>query len=196
MRIANTPRTGVNGSPGSVGWRLAPRCVVTGPRTAVMVRPGAKTVVLFDQIFDGTNVTGAVRGSPRSTGRSVGWSPGSRATAVRRSVVTGPGAKVVLFFDEVFDGTSVTGAVRAGTVRRSPGTKTVLFFSQVLDGASVTTTPGRGAPWRRTNSVQTASVVMAPSVASPQANTGFLGGLVLDGTSNAQKTSQNNLIQN
>ena len=72
MSIANTPRTGVNGSPGSVRGRLAPRSVVTGPRAAVMVGPGAKTVLLFDQIFDGTSVTGAVRESPRSTGRSVG----------------------------------------------------------------------------------------------------------------------------
>ena len=186
MRIANAPRTGVNGSPGSVGGRLAPRSVVTGPRAAVMVGPGAKTVLLFDQIFDGTSVTGAVR-----------QSPGSRARAVRRSVVTGPGAKAVLLFDEVLNGTSVAGAVRARTVRRSPGstgrsvlvtrpgTKTVLLFSQVLDGASVTTTPRRCAPRRRTNSGQTATVVMAPPIASPQANAGFLGGLVLDGTGNA-----------
>ena len=143
MRIANAPRTGVNGSPGSVGGRLAPRSVVTGPRAAVMVGPGAKTVLLLDEILNGTNVTGAMRARTvrRSTGRSV--------------LVT------------------------------RPGTKTVLLFSQVLDGASVTTTPRRCAPRRRTNSGQTATVVMAPPIASPQANAGFLGGLVLDGTGNA-----------
>ena len=130
MTIANTPRTGVNGSPGSVRGRLAPRSVVTGPRAAVMVGPGAKAVLLLDEILNGTNVTGAmrartVRRSPRSTGRSV---------------VTRPGAKAVLLFDEVLDGTSVAGAMGAGAVRRSPGStgrsvvvtgpgaKTVLFF--------------------------------------------------------------------
>ena len=140
MRVAKTPRSRMDGSPGSVGG-LAPRSVVT--------RPGAKTVLLLDQIFDGTSVTGTVRRSPGPTGRSV--------------VVTGPGAK------------------------------TVLFFSQVFDRTSVTKTPGRCAPRRRTNSGKTATVVTAPSVASPQANAGFLGGLVLDGTGNAEKTSQNNL---
>ena len=62
-----TPRSRMNGSPGSVGG-LAPRSVID--------RPGAKAVLLLDQIFDGTSVTGAmgasaVRRSPGVMGRSV-----------------------------------------------------------------------------------------------------------------------------
>ena len=144
---------------------------------------------------------------PMNTPRSrIDGSPGAVGGLAPRSVIARPGAKAVLLFDEVLNGTGVTtmNTPRASAVRRSPGptgrsvvtrpgAKAVLFFSQVLDGTSVTTTPGRCAPRRRTNSGQATTVVMAPPIASPLANTGFLDGLVLDGTGNAQKTSQNNL---
>ena len=56
----NTPRTGANGSPGSVRGRFAPRSVVTGPGASVDAGPRADAVLLLDEVFDGTSVTGAM----------------------------------------------------------------------------------------------------------------------------------------